>query len=244
MKNNNLIFTAWEERANGASDLTVWRSKGIGEEAVKITGDYGSIVYGQDLVNINSTIFFIAEKEDGGMNLWKYDETGTSLVKEIGNVSSFVKVKDKLFFSSNSGLWTSDGTSAGTKLIKPNAEPFNSFVNFTSGNDTLFFTLGAELWQSDGTVTGTVLVKKFQNKISKHSNFIYLNDLLFFVPDNYFPQDRLKSKGLWQSDGTEAGTTAVQFPETTYLSNNSLFFFADDGVHGRELWILASSEGI
>ncbi len=251
MKDNNVIFTAWEEGADGSSDLTLWQSKGVGKEAVKINGDYGSIAVGS-LVNMNLGLFFIAEKEDENFNLWKYDETGTLSVKELSNnVHSLIKVKDKLFFISSGELWISDGTSAGTKSIKSNSELPSFFHNLTSSNDTLFFTLGAELWKSDGTVAGTVLVKKFQNKISTHSNFIHLNELLFFVPDNYFPVDRLKSKGLWQSDGTEAGTTAVQFPETTYLSNNSLFninnslfFFADDGIHGRELWTLSSSEEI
>jgi len=51
---------------------------------------------------------------------------------------------------------------------------------------------------------------------------------------------------LWQSDGTSAGTVLVKDikvgyressnPEKLTISNNTLYFVADDGVHGEELW--------
>ena len=63
-------------------------------------------------------------------------------------------------------LWKSDGTAAGTVLVKDinpgsaSSEP----SNLTNVNGTLFFTAddgahGIELWKSDGTAAGTVLVK-------------------------------------------------------------------------------------
>jgi ELWxxDGT repeat protein len=61
------------------------------------------------------------------------------------------------------------------------------------------------------------------------------------VPDPRSP-DNLE---LWQSDGTEAGTVMVRdiYPGSTGSNptnlvsmNNKLYFTADNGVHGRELW--------
>ncbi len=65
-------------------------------------------------------------------------------------------------------LWRSDGTSAGTFLLKdifPGAGSSRPYA-FTELNGTMFFTAndgvhGWELWKSDGTVAGTVLFKDF-----------------------------------------------------------------------------------
>lgn len=63
-------------------------------------------------------------------------------------------------------LWKSDGTRAGTVLVKdirPGAK--HSWVGYmTEVGGTLFFTVddgihGEELWPSDGTEAGTVLVR-------------------------------------------------------------------------------------
>jgi ELWxxDGT repeat protein len=52
---------------------------------------------------------------------------------------------------------------------------------------------------------------------------------------------------LWRSNGTEAGTYKVadiypglgeSEPLFITLAGQHLFFSADDGVHGRELWAL------
>ena len=82
-------------------------------------------------------------------------------------------VNGTLFFAANDGvhgteLWKSDGTAAGTVLVKdidPAGEARTSAVgNSTNVNGTLFFTAndgthGVELWKSDGTAAGTVMVK-------------------------------------------------------------------------------------
>ncbi|NCQ87286.1 MAG: hypothetical protein GPJ00_24105, partial [Microcystis aeruginosa W13-18] len=62
-------------------------------------------------------------------------------------------------------LWKSDGTAAGTVLVKdinPGSSSSN-LQNLTVVGSTLFFSAydgvnGTELWQSDGTAAGTVLV--------------------------------------------------------------------------------------
>jgi ELWxxDGT repeat protein len=77
-----------------------------------------------------------------------------------------------LFFTANDGpcgLWRSDGTPAGTQLVKT-IGPIEADVwprNLSVAANTLFFTAddalsGAELWRSDGTTVGTRLVEDIQ----------------------------------------------------------------------------------
>ncbi len=75
-------------------------------------------------------------------------------------------------------LWKSDGTAAGTVLVK-DIRPgiFNSNpLSLTNVNGTLFFAAndgvtGFELWKSDGTAAGTVMVKELTPGIN--NNYLY-----------------------------------------------------------------------
>ena len=80
-------------------------------------------------------------------------------------------VNGTLFFRPMTGrngdeLWKSDGTAAGTVLVKDiypgSGSSYPAYL--TNVNGTLYFsaddgTNGKELWKSDGTAAGTVLVR-------------------------------------------------------------------------------------
>ena len=87
--------------------------------------------------------------------------------------SGFAGVGGTLFFTADDGihgreLWKSDGTKAGTVLVKDidpdDDDGYGRPRSLTGVGGTLFFTAddgihGRELWKSDGTKAGTVLVK-------------------------------------------------------------------------------------
>jgi ELWxxDGT repeat protein len=127
------------------------------------------------------------------------------------------------FFTASDGihgreLWRTDGTSAGTFMVKN--------LNLTSGSDpqsfkavgsTLFFTAtdphhGRELWVSDGSAPGTRLVKDIRPGPSgtfdpANHGFLFggVNGRLLFVAD-----DGIHGQEMWASDGTAAGTQLLK----------------------------------
>jgi ELWxxDGT repeat protein len=149
----------------------------------------------------------------------------------------------------------SEGT-VRVKTLEP--EPSTLFFGtgielFAVANDTLFFTAydsshGRELWKSDGTTEGTVLLTDIFTGTggSYPRDFTEVFGTLYFSAD-----DGVHGRELWQSDGTAAGTFMVAdlcsgacSSAPTNLapwhtpSNSTLFFKADDGLHGVELWAL------
>jgi ELWxxDGT repeat protein len=120
----------------------------------------------------------------------------------------------------------------------------------------LFFTAkdgvhGQALWKSNGSRAGTVLVKDIRSCSVRHgkrpSHLTSVGRRLLFAAN-----DGVHGKELWKSDGTRRGTALVKdiYPgtyddvgdprssEPSYLTavGDTLFFTADDGKHGRQLW--------
>ncbi len=136
------------------------------------------------------------------------------------NPSSFAQVGGQTFFISagegkGNELWISDGTPAGTTLIKdvnPGSAngasgpllPFNGGVLF-SGNDG---TTGNELWFSDGTASGTVLLLDISpgTTASSPNTFVDMGSYALFTANN----GSANGNELWRTDGTIAGTFMVK----------------------------------
>jgi titin len=149
-------------------------------------------------------------------------------------------------------LWRSDGTPAGTSLLK--AVTLATYVanpgHLFNDNGTLFFSgsdasRGSELWKSDGTPAGTVLVKDiFPGPSGSSPSFLAVVN-----GDLYFDAFDGAHRGLWKTDGTTAGTVKVSDVRVDYVEviggptppqaanvAGTLFFRGDDGAHGVELW--------
>lgn len=146
-------------------------------------------------------------------NTYTYDATKALYISVIdNNAYFFIKKSSKL------SLWKTDGTDAGTKMIKefPNTNFSSSdfiITSFTKVNGKLIFDVfhqyGSptrnELWVSDETSVGTELADTINNNFnSGTNNYIKVNNILYFTKYNSASQMK-----LWKSDGTIANTSLV-----------------------------------
>ncbi len=148
------------------------------------------------------------------------------------------------------GLWISDGTTAGTKLLKVLDIRTPYFTEYNG--KTYFLTKGAEsyaeLWLTDGTEIGTRLVKNL--KPTNDGSAIVMtafNNKLYFVA-----MDAEHGKELWVSDGTESGTKLFKDINPgvgdsfgygyAIVYKNKMYFSAKDKQNNEELWVTDGTE--
>ena len=174
-------------------------------------------------------------------------------------------VGNTLFFKATNGqngfeLWKSNGTSSGTVMVKDiNSGSLGQATSnpnhLTEMGGTLYFSAmdtsnnGHQLWKSDGTASGTVMVTAINSGGTANpgihtDGFVVMNNNLYFSAD-----DGTNGVELWKSDGTASGTVMVKditsgsagsFSYTPAVKpvvmNNELYFNANDGNNGYELW--------
>lgn len=236
---------------DGVHGVELWSSDGTAAGTALVRdialSPFNSDAYPSGLTPIGSTLFFAASDATHGFELWKSDgsEAGTTLVKDIrpGETGStdgngFFTSNGLLFFIADDGvhggeLWRSDGSEAGTFLVKdisPGIGYAGIYRLVSLGRSVLFIASdesGFSLWSSDGTEAGTQRIA-LVGPTANGSSVTSAGGLVYFTVD----------RALWRSDGTEGGTFPIQTAGATDLTDVSgrLFFAADDGVHGRELW--------
>ncbi|MDA8759197.1 thrombospondin type 3 repeat-containing protein [Candidatus Poseidonia alphae] len=233
------------------------------------------------LHTLNDVMYFFSADLENGLALWKDDPiNGVTLVKIVNPAENgiwhsslsiskatncgMIKVSewsgDTLYFFADDGingteLWKSDGTDAGTIMVKDinpagssrwgHCHDSNSpWTTPVATGAMIYFwandgTHGFELWKSDGTEIGTVMVKDITsgtNGSFDGSDLVIFGNTLYFsamndtarnmaLPPTNFPD-------LWKSDGTEIGT--VKVTETEFydieeltVAGNTLYFMGD-----------------
>ena len=175
----------------------------------------------RDMVLIGQQVWFTAETDDYGRELYRY-----ALGNTFGVGSGHYLVKD----------------------IMPGAATSNP-GELTRGSGGLFLTAddgvhGQELYFTLGDVFTTNIVKDIWPGENNSSSPMWLTKLGSKIIFSAY--DALNGRELWISDSTETGTFMLRDINPGSNSSNptgpmkilngELYFMANDGVHGAELW--------
>lgn len=232
-------------------------------------------------IEFNGELYFRGST-NSSIELWKTDGTpnGTVSVKNFEGTQTGAPIyvsngdqnylgvvfNNEMYFSVNrsgsgSELWKTDGTTAGTVLVKDgygvaisNLIVFDNQLFFTAGESAT----GKEIWTTDGTTAGTQIKHDiFPNNLnpffgfgSSPDHFFIFNNEMYFAARSYDqPSNTIIGTELWKTDGT---TASLVKNINTYVSNsvegsglnlprfkiyqNELYFTGKDDASGFDLW--------
>jgi ELWxxDGT repeat protein len=264
--------------------LELWKSDGT-ETGTVLIKDIKPGPESSDLrclTVVNGKLYFTAFDSVHLDELWVSDgtEQGTRMVKDIApgasgsSIVSLYNWNGTLFFNPwddyhkpgdpytwyghGKELWKSDGTEAGTVMVKDgSAGEASTQINYITNSPGMLWYFahndasGTELWSSDGTASGTHMVKDMSPgswDTEFKGQWAPVQGKLVFVARDYDTSATPHSKSgldLWISDGTSAGTVCKDIAAGTKdsgisfrcLENDKLFLVADDYLHGSELWV-------
>lgn len=256
----------------------LWRSDGTEAGTVKVKsfpplqGPY----YGSELTEltpVGTRLFFTVADALHGKELWVSEGTtaSTRLVKDIepgvtGPAPYSLKaVGDHLLFfryipetpttPAHQELWRSDGTDAGTVLVKDLGPDSSIIFSQAIVGTTLFFVLsdaahGTEVWKSDGTRAGTGIVKDIVPGAdsSYPFNLRAVGTHVFFTAT-----DAAHGNEVWRTDGTEAGTTLVadlkpgvegSYPQLLESTGSCVYLALSEPDHSVSLYKLKDGDHV
>lgn len=226
---------------------------------------FSTSVPGFPPVVANGILYFKTDDGVHGVELWRSDGTpsGTRLVKDIyaGELSGtantngnyLLAVGSHVYFAgaqldTGTELWRTDGTEAGTALIK-NLQALPSHrssypLALNELNGRVVFTAAesdggtaAGLYVTDGTEAGTQrLLSTVRTASEEVTSCALMANRLYCTL-----QTTLGSRTLYVTDGSVEGTKPVSantgtVPQGPIRAGNAVFYWASDTAHGLELW--------
>ncbi len=243
--NDKIYFTA----TNGTNGYELWNYDGINPPAMVMDIRPGSAnSFPEKFTVFNNKLYFYANDGSNGGEIWQYDGTNppTMLLDLfVGSSSSlashFCQYNGKLYFSAKDSsaaakIWEYDGVQAPTQVFTDLLAPsylyvYNEKMYLRSYNTSLsavqFLNFDGLSLHTEPNITGPILA--------------VLNGTVYFSNESTVATTGYE---LWKYDGVSAPTIAADInpgaassnPSSVTVYNNKLYFVANDGTHGYEVW--------
>ena len=197
--------------------------------------------------SLGGAIYFSGSTADTGREMFRYSAGTAELVKNInpgmadGKPGRPVALGNVLLFGATDAagheLWRTDGTSAGTTLLKDINPTGSSNVSVLAVLGTRAVLLAADgthaaaLWYTDGTAAGT----QFLAETNPDSLTLDVIQTRTFGGRVYIAHPG----GLWTTDGTIAGTVKLSSGVCSIVGavgSNVLFRLSGSTTGGGALW--------
>lgn len=237
------------------SDYELWTYDGTTATVIDINPSGSS--YPEDITVSGGYAYFSADDGTTGLELYRYDGNAVTLVSNIN--SSWFSSDPSCFvpFGSGVAFIANGGSSVGrewyyfdgaTTTLLADINPGGNWCSYTDGvadaaviNAMLVFGANngtqEELWMSDGTPGGTTMIDVNPMGSSYAQKFSTA-----FGGYVYFRADGGTGYELYRTDGAnttlfaEILSSGSSSPENFFQAGSVLFFSADNGIHGKELW--------
>jgi ELWxxDGT repeat protein len=220
-----------------------------------------------DAVVQGGRLWFVAETKRG-QELWISDGRTAQRLTRFSRKQAFFAPSEAMYlglprsglggrfvFAVHDGIhgpepWVSDGTPAGTRLLRdlcPGRCAGVDAIGLTHDGRTYFTGTdgvhGRELWVTDGTRVDLVHDVCPGSCDGNPGSLVALEDRVLFAAD-----DGVNGMELWTADGKDTGRLSDFEPREPWVSLHGaalpgvFLFGADDGEHGLELWATAGTE--
>ncbi|NLO72155.1 MAG: T9SS type A sorting domain-containing protein [Porphyromonadaceae bacterium] len=233
LEHNGLIYFTATTPSTG-NELWVTDGTHFGTKTVREINPGTNSALVSYLISFNNKVLFSANNGTHGRELWETDGTytGTKMIKDINPGAQHSSPGPFLYYSvgpmihQQMLIFSANNGSTGIELYK--------YAQFINPLTSLFY------WD-------VALIKDIDLGAghSKPENFTIYKGKVYFSANEGTTHGK-RGNELWVTDGTEGGTRVVRdinpgngnsFPSHFAVSNDLLFFRADDGTNGAELWV-------
>lgn len=255
---NAFLFVSTTYQESVGEDYTLWAASPGATTATELE-DFGDNF--PSFIGQAGGVAYYSSNDD----LWSTNGTAAGTQELLNSSSSPLPSATAVFGAGSTTYYVQSSqsasvigtltTSAETPIISDLPSTISTPVvvgsqfYFTAASDTSTTGYETQLWVSSGTQNSTAMVEDFSSisQASVPNNFLGVDGSLFFTVEGSDGLDQ-----LWKSNGTSQGTSEVMDLDVDLSSSgyyggssssgtlaavgNTLYFPADDGTHGDELW--------